>query len=210
MINKRFGSLVVVGKLPPEPKWRRSMWDCICDCGNSVTRTGVALRLRKHPSCGCVHPVTTRATHRKYGTVEDCLHNTISNGACLEWAGHRTAQGYAMLGSYKGKYTNALPALGHRRVFFLSHGYLPEVVMHMCDNPPCINPDHLKGGTKKDNSQDASSKGRLSNRKRKYKVMHLGRAVTLAEYSRLVGVPMATLQWRARNGKLDLVNVDNK
>jgi hypothetical protein len=33
-------------------------------------------------------------------------------------------------------------------------------VLHHCDNPPCINPDHLYIGTKKDNTQDMTARGR--------------------------------------------------
>lgn len=33
---------------------------------------------------------------------------------------------------------------------------------HSCDNPPCVNPDHIFLGTQKDNLADASAKGRLS------------------------------------------------
>ena len=47
-----------------------------------------------------------------------------------------------------------------RYVFFLNNGYLPEVVMHTCDNPSCINPQHLIAGTVKENALDMVRKGR--------------------------------------------------
>jgi len=37
-----------------------------------------------------------------------------------------------------------------------------KVVMHSCDNPSCINPDHLSLGTIADNNQNRDSKGRTS------------------------------------------------
>jgi len=48
----------------------------------------------------------------------------------------------------------------HRAVFYKIAGYLPEVVMHTCDNPRCINPEHLIAGTQSDNMQDMLRKGR--------------------------------------------------
>lgn len=208
MINQRFGSLVVLRRAPPGDKWRRSVWECMCDCGNEVAVVGKSLRNSAHPSCGCIHPATLRSSGRKYGTVEDCLANTSRSGDCMEWGGHRNAQGYPYLGHYKAKHVQSLPALGHRRVFFLLHGYLPEVVMHTCDNPSCINPEHLKAGNKKTNAQDSVQKGRFNRSKLKYKIKHEGQILTLHEYSVITGIPMATLQWRARNGKLPVVPKD--
>jgi hypothetical protein len=40
------------------------------------------------------------------------------------------------------------------------------VVMHTCDNPNCINPDHLVLGTVKDNNKDRDSKGRTAKNER--------------------------------------------
>lgn len=35
-----------------------------------------------------------------------------------------------------------------------------EVVMHTCDNPGCVNPKHLRGGSQKENVSDCARKGR--------------------------------------------------
>lgn len=59
----------------------------------------------------------------------------------------------------------------HRYIFYLNNHenltpqqwidkYKAKVVMHSCDNPPCINPDHLRIGTPLDNAQDRAKKGR--------------------------------------------------
>ena len=43
----------------------------------------------------------------------------------------------------------------------MAHGYVPEVVRHACDNPPCCNPLHLLGGTHADNVADKVRRGRV-------------------------------------------------
>lgn len=48
----------------------------------------------------------------------------------------------------------------HRLVFETFHGYRPEVVMHDCDNPRCINIKHLSPGTFDLNNKDRARKGR--------------------------------------------------
>jgi hypothetical protein len=75
--------------------------------------------------------------------------------ACWEWTGFRDSEGY---GTFK--------APGIKRAshfaFILANGSVPEdrYVLHRCDNPPCVRPDHLFAGTAKDNYEDARSKGR--------------------------------------------------
>jgi hypothetical protein len=53
----------------------------------------------------------------------------------------------------------------HRYSFQVYRGDIPKgyFICHTCDNPPCINPDHLFLGTQKDNVRDMISKGRKKN-----------------------------------------------
>ena len=50
----------------------------------------------------------------------------------------------------------------NRVSYYLTKGDIPEgmIIMHTCDNPRCVKPDHLKLGTHKDNTQDMIAKGR--------------------------------------------------
>jgi len=76
---------------------------------------------------------------------------------CWLWMGARTKLGYGQRGGRKTgrRYT-------HRLSWEMRFGPIPEglCVLHHCDNPPCVNPDHLFLGTKKDNTQDMIAKGR--------------------------------------------------
>ena len=83
---------------------------------------------------------------------------------CWEWNGAKTASGYGRLK------VNNVAWMAHRYSLFLSQGSLGEstVVMHLCDNPSCINPEHLKEGTQADNMADCKAKGRLGPRGNKH------------------------------------------
>jgi len=66
---------------------------------------------------------------------------------------------------YAQKHFNGQPWLHHRLVYALAHGLSRAdieglVVMHICDNPPCVNVEHLALGTHADNVADREAKGR--------------------------------------------------
>jgi hypothetical protein len=81
---------------------------------------------------------------------------------CMEWQGTFINSGYGYLGS---RQTDV--RLAHRAAWFFVHGRIPSGmhVMHKCDNKRCVNVEHLQLGTRKDNMQDSSLKGRAKKTK---------------------------------------------
>lgn len=53
----------------------------------------------------------------------------------------------------------------HRLAFYEANGYMPNVCRHKCDNPRCINPEHLEDGTHADNARDKVLRGRCKSLK---------------------------------------------
>jgi hypothetical protein len=58
---------------------------------------------------------------------------------------------------------NGVSVLAHRAAWIKANGPIPPgmVVRHSCDNPPCINVEHLRLGTQADNMADAKERGRV-------------------------------------------------
>ena len=78
----------------------------------------------------------------------------------------RTAAGYGLINVGSKKLVYA-----HRISWTLTHGDPSELlVLHRCDNPSCVNPDHLFLGSHKDNMQDMAAKGRWGNHTRRFHV----------------------------------------
>lgn len=127
---------------------------------------------------GCVRPVTARGlcnTHymqqrragllpigtRSRGSLEERFWRFVAKGpGCWEWqGGSKSQKGYGLI-QQGGKGTPRV--LAHRLSYQIHHGPIEPgmVIMHLCDNPRCVNPAHLKQGTASENILDSFRKGR--------------------------------------------------
>jgi DNA-binding Xre family transcriptional regulator len=127
------------------------------------------------------------------------------SGDCWLWTGARRPLGYGAL-KIDGRVLHA-----HRVAYEPVYGDIPPelVVLHTCDNPPCVNPAHLRLGTRSDNTRDMYAKGRHGGRQQGTRQVKVAQAPTvhirlreLAEAKRLnigkiarfTGLPEGTIR----------------
>ena len=156
MTGWRFGMLKVLGRMGTEDG--RATWSCMCDCGTVKDVNGSVLRKGESVSCGCKRAAEVYVPER----FQDFITKTASG--CWEWAGTKDDRGYGIIRKSQGARDSSKRLAAHRWSYEIHKGEIPYgmLVCHSCDNPPCVNPDHLWLGTHKDNAQDMISKGRAS------------------------------------------------
>jgi len=157
-VGKRYNRLTVTEFAGKKGKQKRPHWNCACDCGNVTCVSQSDLRNNHTKSCGC-YDLDRKKTHKpiserfwpKVNIPED-------KTKCWEWNAGLDSMGYGAMSMPGKKYFER----SHRISWTLKNGDIPKelCVLHRCDNPKCVNPDHLFLGTNSDNVSDKVKKKR--------------------------------------------------
>jgi len=128
------------------PNEDNQMMFCACGCGKKFLKYDESGRPR------------VRIPHHSNKTlIEKFSRNINVTPFCWEWTGSKTKAGYGRIFHEKKSH------FAHRFSYkFYIGDVLDDIeVCHYCDNPSCVNPQHLFLGTHLDNMHDSFRKGRL-------------------------------------------------
>lgn len=81
---------------------------------------------------------------------------------CWDWSAAKDKLGYGVMCMVNPKTGRTGSVRAHQISFYLHHGRMPVGdVMHLCHNPSCANPAHLREGTRSENMMTSYYSGRL-------------------------------------------------
>lgn len=155
LTNLRVGRLLVLEF--SELRKGKPYWNCRCDCGIEKAVAASSLMHKTTISCGCKRRSRKDLKSRLMDKVE-----IDHESKCWNWTGLVSRHGYGQIKVALGSRSLSKMQSAHRVSFAVFKGEIQDglEVCHSCDNPHCINPEHLWAGTHQENMDDMRRKGR--------------------------------------------------
>ena len=134
---------------------------CIKECNLPVVALGLCNKhWRRNKKFGSPEAVSSHSGLFRGLTAEERFARSIvKTDGCWLWKASKDKNGY---GIFRGSLAGVLFTRAHRFSYAMHTGDLLVGMhaLHTCDNPSCVNPEHLFSGTNADNMRDKTEKGR--------------------------------------------------
>lgn len=184
--GQKFGKLTAISRA--KSKGKRTMWNCVCECGNKKVIEAYSLKSGNTQSCGCIEKLKPNA--QKHGMHGTRLYNIWSGMKSRCYC--KTSSRYKYYGERGIKVCDEW--LHDFQAFYdwaMANGYDDTLTIDRIDVNGNYEPDNCRWSTEQEQCNN-----RTTNRMIGYK----GETYTLSQLSELCGVPYFTLRSRLDSG----------
>ena len=190
LIGERFGRLTVYDFSHINDKGD-VFWECICDCGQTVTVCGGSLTSGNTKSCGCYNRELTIERFTKHGHSYERLYN-IWNGMIFRCENYKSTE----YDAYGGRGISVCEEWKDFVRFFdwaMNNGYDDNLTLDRINNDGDYCPDNCRW---------VDLITQANNRRTSRFLTYLGEKHTISEWARLLDVPYHRLRQRINRGNI--------
>ena len=183
LTGQRFGLLVVIERTAN--KGKQPAWLCKCDCGNECIVIGTHLKTGHSQSCGCLQRVRTSKARKKHGMSKDRPYRIWENmkSRCSDSENPAFEE-------YGGRGITVCEEWKEFENFYswaMANGYSEELTIDRIDT---------NGGYCPENCRWTNRTVQQNNRRNNKTITCNGKTMTLAQWSRVLGIKYTTLHAR--------------